>query len=191
MGETTTELKDFWRDLDTIIARARAMRVDERGQSSACHVMTDFLHDHCGLWPQVKTDATDNSDHFAVLTEAFLIRNCEWVVASTLPERNALRGWPIRLDECQTDAEREAWRRGYELACAWKIPAWNRLDETDAAALKTELLRQTPKQLHEVCALWWIVERRTVSRDAVHARAINAGANRALGCGPQGGRACH
>ena len=164
---TATDLKDFWRELEATIAHVNVTSINSEDVSPDCIKMRDFLHAHLDLWPQVKADATDVPKiTFVLLNEALLVRNHKWGVASTLSGQNVLRGKPIGLDECRTDAERAAWRRGYQAACARKLLVWGSPDEDDAGrvaadtaveARMKELLNQTPEHLHEVAVNggWW------------------------------------
>ncbi len=142
---TTTEL--FWHDLDDAIARSKAMPVDCWGWSHGHRMMHDFLHSHRNMWQKIKPDAMRNADRLAMLTAALLVRHSKWDASRTLTHRNPLRGMPIRLDECRTDAEREAWQRGYELGCG---DEWSDPDTTME-------LTQLPEHLHEVAqdGGWW------------------------------------
>jgi hypothetical protein len=151
---TAADLKDFWRELEAIIAHANLTAIITEDVSPDCIEMGDFLHNRLDLWPQVKADATDIANHLVLLNQALLIRNPKWDVASTLSGQNVLRGEPIRLDECRTAAERAAWRRGYKAACAQKIlvgsPDENDAEQVAADTRMKELLNQTPEHLHEV-----------------------------------------
>jgi len=124
---TTTTTEHFWRDLDDAIVRSKAMPVDCWGRSHGDRMMHDFLHSHRDMWQKIKPDAMRNADRLAMLTAALLVRNSKWDASRTLTDRNPLRGMPIRFDECRTDAEREAWQRGYELGCG---DEWSDADTT-------------------------------------------------------------
>ena len=124
----TNEMRHFWRDL--------------------VYMTADFLHTHSHLWPQVKADAADNGDHLAILNAALLVRNKKWDVTTTLTQTgNAMRCRPVGLNECRTDAERDAWQVGFEHGARSNFTGGNNPED---------LLEGLQPDLHEIARQgWW------------------------------------
>jgi hypothetical protein len=147
---TNNELQYFWRDLDDTLEQAKELAFGNFARPEGSKLMRDFLHIRLHLWPLIKADATANADHLAMLNAALLIRNKQWDVATTLTRRgNALRCRPITIEECTTDAEREAWQLGFEFGA--------RSNFVETGADPDDLVKQMPDHVHEVATEggWW------------------------------------